>query len=153
MNLEQLKAGVRNTRELPLHGGNVRMRVLSEDELLQCRTDALAHAQRTGLDDEGMMLDQVIRQLYLALDDGDGNKLAGTVGDFKKHLSRPDRVYLTGEYLALEKECSPSLSSMTKVEFDETLEAIKKNPDLILKPSNFDMLKRLVRYLESQQIS
>lgn len=150
MNLEQLKAGVSNTKAVSFNGVDLRLRLLSEAELLQCRADALAFQQKNGLDDEGMVVDLVLRQLYLALDDGEGKRLAASVIEFKQQMTRPEREYFVTAYLELEKECSPSLQAMSMEEFETLREELKKNPDLILSTSNTGALKRLVRYLENQ---
>jgi hypothetical protein len=149
MNLEQLKAGVNNSKDVSLCGGLFRLRVLSEAELLQCRADALKDAVRTGQDDEGTMVTQVLRQLYLALDDGEGKRPAASFGQFTRLITRAEREYLVDEYLSLERECSPALETMTEDEFNGILDGVKKSPDLFLNVSNTDLLRRLARYLEN----
>lgn len=151
MLLEKLKAGVNNRRTVPFHGAALTMRVLSESELQLCRSDAMEHAARLKLDDEGLYNEISLRQLFSCLTDPEGRRLAESMDSFRQHMSRTDREYLIDEYLALEKECSPSLEKMTEDEFAAILEDAKKNPDSLLSGSGIATLRRLVRYLESRQ--
>lgn len=150
MTLEQLKAGISNSKEVTLCGGIFRMRVLSEGELLQCRADALKFAEKVGLDDEGVMIEQVLRQLYLALIDEDGKRASASVEKFKQSITRAERGYLVDEYLSLEQECSPALATMTEDEFNDILDGVKKSPDSFLNASNTGLLRRLARFLENR---
>lgn len=148
--LEKLKLGVDNTKMIPLMEEQIRLRVLTDDELLKCRADALAYAETLGLDAEGMTVDMAIRQLYKAATDVEGKPLAGTYEKFRGLLTRRWREYLIGEYLELERECSPSLDRLTEEEFEQLLEEVKKSPDLLRNSSNTNLLRRLARYLENR---
>jgi hypothetical protein len=151
MDLERLKAGVANSRPVTLHGEILTLRVLTEAELLKCRADALAFIRKQELDEESLLVDNVLRQLYLALSDGEGNRLAPTVVAFKERLTRGEREYLVAEYLELERECAPDLDAMGEEEFEGLVEEVKKNPDMLLSPSSTDLLRRLLRYLACRQ--
>ncbi len=151
--IEKLKAGIKNSKEVPFYGGTLKIRVLSEDELQQCRIEANRYAIKNGLDEESLINEIAIRQLYLAVsaNDVDGNKLADDIDSFRKFITRKEREYLIGEYLSLENECSPSLSVMTDEEFNKVLEEAKKDPFFLLSKSNTDLLRRLSVYLENRQ--
>lgn len=149
--LEKLKAGVKNSTETPFHGGTLKVRVLSEDELQQCRIEANRYAVKQELDEESLYNEIAVRQLYMAVSDKDGNKLASDIDSFRKLITRKEREYLIDEYLHLENECSPSLSVMTDEEFNRIVEEAKKDPFFILSRSNTDLLRRLIRYLENRQ--
>jgi hypothetical protein len=150
MNLEQLKAGVNNRRPVKFHGETLTLRVLNEDELAQCRIDSLAYVRKVDLDDDGMTVDLVLRQLYVALSDDAGKRLAPTLDKFKAGLTRSEREYLVNEYLAVERECSPDLSKMGEEEFEELVEEVKKNQDLLWNPSSSGLLRRLATFLDSR---
>lgn len=150
MDLERLKAGVSNSRPVTLHRGKLTMRVLSEAELLRCRADALAFVRKYELDEEALMVDNVLRQLYVSLTDEEGKPLGRTVDDFKAGLTRAEREVLVAEYLELERECAPDLDAMTEEEFERLAEEVKKNPAMLLSPSSTDLLRRLGRYLASR---
>lgn len=149
--LEKLKAGIKNNKEVPFHGGVLKIRVLSEDDLQQCRVEANRYAIKNELEDESLINEIAIRQLYIAVSDADGNKLADSIDAFRKAITRKEREYLVDEYLSLENECSPSLSAMTEDEFNRIAEEAKKDPFFLLSRSNTGLLRRLIRYLESRQ--
>jgi hypothetical protein len=149
--LEKLKAGIKNSKEAPFHGSALKIRVLSEDELQQCRIDANRYAVKHELDEESLYNEIAVRQLYMAVSDADGNKLAADIDSFRKLITRKEREYLIDEYLHLENECSPSLSVITEDEFNRIAEEAKKDPFFLLSRSNTDLLRRLLRYLENRQ--
>lgn len=153
MDLERLKAGTANTRTVELHGASVVVRVLTEWEILEARAAALAFAEKIGLDHEGMTVDLCLRQLYAALTDAEGKKLAVTFERFRSLMTRREREYLIGHYLELEKECAPDLEAMTAEEFEAISEEVKKSPDMLLSVSSAGLLRRLAGYLESRQLS
>lgn len=150
MLLEKLKAGVKNVRDVAFYGHVVRLRILSEDELQRCRTEAQTHAAKLKLDEEGTYAEIALRQLYLSLADPDGGRVAESADAFRRLVTRADREYLIAEYLALERECSPALAALTEEEFARIREDVKKNPDSILSGSNTALLRRLTAFLESR---
>ena len=147
--LEKLKAGVNNIRIIPFMGAKLRVRVLSEAEIQQCRADALEFANTAGLDEEGLYTEIALRQLYVSLSDEAGKPVADTIESFRKSLNRSEREHFTDKYLELEKEGSPGLEDMEQEEFDRILEAEKKSPGSLLSSSNTGLLRRVLRYLES----
>jgi hypothetical protein len=150
MILEKLKAGTRNSREIPFHGMRLKARLLSEAEIQQSQVDAHAYATLKRLTDEGKAVESILRQLFMSVTDHDGNKLAENMDCFRDLLTRVDREYLVEEYLYLEAESMPTNPGMEPIEFNEILAQVKKSPDSILNASNISTLRRLVRYLESQ---
>ncbi len=151
--LERLKAGTSNTTTVQFLGEDVTIRILSEAELQQCRAVGMKVIEAAELDDEALMVEIALQQLYLAVSDADGNRLAKTYAAFKALLSRSEREYLVGEYLELERACSPSLTTMTDEEFQALEMEVKKTPDLLLNASGIDLLKKLCRYLAGRQSS
>lgn len=149
--LERLKAGVNNTRSVLFLGETLTLRVLSEAELQQCRSGAEQVRGSLGLDDETVMLETVLRQLYKAVTDSEGKALSETFDSFKAAISRSEREYLVDQYLELEQECSPCPEMLTVPEYEQLKEEVKKSPDMLLSPSSIALLKKLTAYLASQQ--
>lgn len=148
--LEKLKAGIRNNRDVEFYNQNVVMRVLSEAEMQGCRTAAIDHATQKKLDQDSLMIEMVIRQLFLSLSDADGKPIADSLESFKGLLNREEREYFASKYLELEKECSPSFRAMTDEEYKKLEAEVKKDPFFLLSGSNIDSLKKLILYLENQ---
>jgi hypothetical protein len=151
MILEKLKAGTKNSKETDFHGVTLMIRLLSETEIQQCQIDTQFYAKKKELDEESKAVEGVLRQLFLAVTDLDGNKLAESIHQFRDLMIRVDREYLVEEYLQLEADCMPSVPRMERPEFEDILEQVKKSPDSIMNPSNIATLKRLTRYLENQR--
>lgn len=151
MFLEKLKAGIKNSKELPFLGEKIRLRLLSEAEIQKCRTDAKRYADENGLDEESKDIEDVLRQLFTALSDEDGKPCAKNMDSFRELLTRVEREFLVEEYLLLEQECLPSVPGMDKAEFEEILAEVKKSPDSVMNASNIGTLRRLIRYLDSQR--
>lgn len=151
MILERLKAGVNNTRDISFLGTTLRLRLLTEAEILKCRLDTLTYAEKNDLDEESQAIENARRQLFTVLHDKEGNPVAESIDSFRDLLTRSEREYLVEEYLLLENECTPSIPGMEKPEFDDILEQVKKNPESILNPLNTATLRRLIIYLESQR--
>jgi hypothetical protein len=148
--LEKLKAGVNNFRQIEFCGEMLKMRLLSESELQQCRSEAQAYAKVKQLDEESQFTEMALRQLFLAVTDNDGNKIADSLDSFRQLITRVEREFLIDEYLALEQDSLPSLPSMKDLEFEQILEEVKKSPDSVLNSSNTFTLRRLLSYLENQ---
>lgn len=151
MLLEKLKAGTKNTRDVNFHGITLKLRLLSEAEILQCRLDTGAYAKNKDLDEESQATENARRQLFTVLSDVEGNRVAENIDSFRDLLTRGEREYLIEEYLLLENDCSPSVPGMERAEFDDILEEVKKSPESILSASNTATLRRLVNYLEHQR--
>lgn len=149
--LEKLKAGIKNSKEIIFHDASLRMRILSEAELQQCRIDAQAYAAKKGMDEETLYGEIAVRQLYISLTDIDNNKITDSLENFRSGITRVEKEYFIDEYLSLEKEGSPSLSAINQAEFDSILIELKKSPNLVLNRSNINLLRRLIRFLENQQ--
>jgi len=148
MMLEKLKAGIKNTRDVNFHGATLKLRLLSESEILQCRLDTVAYAKKMDLDEESQATENARRQLFTVLSDSDGNRVADNIDSFRDLLTRGEREYLVEEYLFLENECLPSVPGMEQAEFDDILELVKKSPESILNALNTATLRRLTTYLE-----
>jgi len=153
MILEKLKAGTSNTRMVDFCGVTLKLRLLSEAEIQQCRVESQSYAKKKELDEENEAIENALRQLFVALSDQEGNRCAENIDSFRKLLTRVDREYLVEEYLLLEKDSWPSLPGMERPEFEEILEAVKKSPDSVLNSSNTSTLRRLIGYLESRRQS
>ncbi|EKD36408.1 MAG: hypothetical protein ACD_75C01523G0010 [uncultured bacterium] len=151
MILERLKAGVKNTRDIAFHGTALKLRLLSEAEILNCRLDTLTYAEKNNLDEESQAIENARRQLFTVLSDAEGNRVAESIDSFRDLLTRSEREYLVEEYLLLENECTPSVPGMEKAEFNDILDLVKKKPESILSTSNTATLRRLIIYLESRQ--
>lgn len=151
MILERLKAGVSNTRDITFHGTPLKLRLLSEGEILKCRLDTLTYAEKNNLDEESQAVENARRKLFTVLSDVEGNRVAESIDSFRDLLTRSEREYLVEEYLLLENECTPSVPGMAQAEFNDILELVKKSPDSILSASNTATLRRLIIYLESRQ--
>ncbi|MBV5339186.1 MAG: hypothetical protein J0665_06450 [Deltaproteobacteria bacterium] len=151
MILEKLKAGTKNTRDINFHGIPLKLRLLSEAEILQCRLDTVAYAKKKELDEESQAAENARRQLFTVLSDTEGNRVADNIDSFRDLLTRGEREYLIEEYLFLENECLPSVPGMERAEFDDILELVKKSPESILSVSNTATLRRLINYLENQR--
>lgn len=151
MILEKLKAGIMNTRDVGFHGITLKLRLLSETEIVQCRLDTLAYSVKNNLDEESQATENARRQLYIVLSDSEGNRVSDSIDSFRDLLTRGEREYLIEEYLFLENECLPSVPGMAQAEFDDILEQVKKSPESILSVSNTATLRRLINYLENQQ--
>lgn len=151
MILEKLKAGMKNSKSVDFHGETLKVRLLSEAEILQCRLDTMAFAKKRELDDESQAIENALRQIFVAFSDMDGNRCAENIDSFRDLLTRGEREYLVEEYLFLENECMPSVPGMDKAEFEDILEEVKKSPDSVLNASNIYTLKRLISYLGNRQ--
>ena len=150
MILEKLKAGTNNSKTVPFLGETLKIRLLSEGEMAQARMEAQAYTKQKGLDEESELIEKVLRQLFIAVTDTDGNKLAENMDKFRLLVTRGEREYLIDEYLMLERDCLPSVPGMDDAEFEDILDEVKKSPDSILNSSNISTLKRLIRYLENR---
>lgn len=151
MILERLKAGIKNTRDVDFHGTPLKLRLLSEAEILKCRLDTVAYSKKNELDEETQAMENARRQLFTVLSDTEGNRVAESIDSFRDLLTRGEREYLIEEYLFLENECLPSVPGMERAEFDDILELVKKSPESILSVSNTATLRRLTTYLENQR--
>jgi hypothetical protein len=129
----------------------LKIRLLSEAEMQQCRIDAQNFVKKNGLDEESELIEKVMRQLFVALSDEEGNKCTETIDSFRKLINRGEREYFTEEYLFLERECMPSVPGMDNAEFQNILDEVKKSPDSVLNAGNIYTLKRLLSYLVNQQ--
>ena len=151
MMLEKLKAGTKNTRDVNFHGITLKLRLLSEAEILQCRLDTVAYAKNKDLDEESQATENARRQLFTVLSDTEGNRIAENIDSFRDLLTRGEREYLIEEYLLLENDCLPSVPGMERAEFEDILAMVKKSPESLLNASNTATLRRLTTYLENQR--
>lgn len=151
MILEKLKAGIKNTRPVDFHGTPLTIRLLSEGEMQQSRLEAQAYSKKKDLDEESEIIEKALRQLFIALSDEEGNKIAENIDSFRNLVTRGEREFFIEEYLFLERESLPSVPGMDQSEFQDILDEVKKNPDLVLNGSNIYTLKRLISYLENQR--
>lgn len=153
MMLETLKSGITNSKQINFYGATLKIRLLSESEITACRLDTIAYAKKHDLDEESQAVENVRRQLFLALSDLDNKPVAENVDKFRELLTRGDREYLVDEYLQFENECLPTTPGMEKIEFEDIMEQVKKSPESIMNSSNIALLRRLIMYLENQRLS
>jgi hypothetical protein len=120
---------------------------LSEADLQQCRAAAERDRSRLSLDDDAVILETVLRQLYKAAADREGAPIADTFDGFKAVINRAEREYLVDAYLDLEVERSPRPETLTQAEYEGLTEEVKKSPNMLLNRSSIALLKKLTVYL------
>lgn len=148
--LERLKAGTYNTVDVQFYGETLKIRLLSEAELAQARIEAHAYAKQNNLDEESLYREIALRQLFMALADSNGNKLAPNIDKFRSLLTRVETDYLIERYMELEESVQPA-KLLDDVEFEKLVEEIKKSPTTALSGLNIDTLRRLIIFLVNQQ--
>ena len=157
--LARLKAGTANTKILDWPGTNekVALRILSQQQLQEAafETERIFKAAKIEihmLTADEYQNEKATQILYRALRlPSNMTEPIGTVTEFKSTLSLTEKEYLIKAYNEFEKECSPNPDHLSDVEFDRIVQAVKKNPSMIVGSSySTDLLKKLITVLASQ---
>jgi hypothetical protein len=151
--LERLKAGTKNTKTVKFPGTeeDVVIRILSEADRVEAHFAAERYFQAAKIEVSGTTVEayeaeKTLQMIYRAINDMEGSRLARTVDDFRKGLSRPEKDFLVDEYLALEAECVPGDGE----DLDSLVETLKKSPEEISSIGSIFTARRLITSLVNQ---
>lgn len=153
--LEKLLLGTENVRPIRWPGTDVTvsLRVLNQQDLQEASfaTERLFQAQKlpynTWLFDT-YQGEQETQILYRALREPETNQpLFPNISEFRKALTYETKKILIEEYLAHNKECSPSPDGLSDSEFDRLTEDLKKKPaETVGALTNLSTVKRLLLF-------
>lgn len=150
--LEKLKATHLVRHEVELLGCKLVLRILTEKD--RAEAGLAAHDAFVGVEmnltsadlHETRLANELLARAVL--DPATGQPVFATAGDLEVNLSRDQKGYLLSEYLAFEREYSPT--RLSDAEFDALLAEVKKRPQIdLLNNSSIGTLKRLVITLAS----
>jgi len=100
--------------------------------------------------------EQATQMLYRSLRDpaAPDEPICASVTEFRKALSADEKRILLDEYVAFEKDISPSPDNLSDEEFDRILSDLKKNPSQTLgNISSISTAKRLLAIMASQPVT
>lgn len=168
--LKRLKAGSENNKFLNWPGteNKVVMQILTVAQLQEAiiATENIFKKADIAISIQGGSLpmidefeaERITQVLYRALRDPEKltEPIAPTITEFRALLSNAERDELGKEYIAYEKECSPSPDTLSKEEFESLYQGLKKNAtQTIGSVSSISTAKKLmlclVKQLETSQ--
>lgn len=152
--LSRLKAGKSAIARVKIGDVEFGLRVLTEQDYLEAgfAAEAAMKAAKVELtiSTADLYEDEKASQLLVrALVDPESKKpVTDAARALREAIGRDERSYLTEQYLAHEKEFSPSGRSLSDDDFALLIEDVKKNPETPrLNGLSFAMLKRLITAL------
>ena len=161
--LAKLKLGTDNNKLIDFPGTTTKvvLRILSQADLQSATfaTERLFKQEKidvnivTGNEWDNEKATQI---LYMALRDPENmdEPIAKSISEFRRALSKETKDALIDEYLAFEKDCSPSPGNLSDEEFDRVVTEVKKKPEAILgKSFSTSMLKKLITFLASPPVN
>lgn len=124
--LDKLRAGTRQTHEVNFRALTVNLRVLSNDEVMSIKMQAVNEAKRLGWDAlEGVA---VLMQRYtLKLASTGPDKVPVLNDKFLSALSTDEMIGLYQEYIRIMDSVNPNIETIPNDEFRALVEALKKN--------------------------
>ena len=161
--LDTLKLGTKNCKMVKWPGTDteIAMSILSQQQIQDAvfATERLFKGEKIEMNmgtadeyDSELSTQKLFRSIH---DPKDMDKpVATTITEFRKALTREDRTVLIEEYLAFEKECSPSPDNLTNDEFDQLLSDLKKTPHETLgRITSISTLKKLLLIMASRPVT
>lgn len=158
--LQRIKLGTRATKLVTWPGSpeKVLMRILSQQQRQEATfaTEALFRGAKVDINmvtANEYESEQATQMLFKSIRDpaAPDEAICASVTDFRKALSADEKRILLDEYVAFEKEISPSPDNMSDDEFDALLSELKKTPDKTIGSiSSISTLKRLLLSLAYQ---
>jgi hypothetical protein len=158
--LSTLKAGTDNVKliKFPKSETPIALKILNQKELQDAAfcTERLFKTEKIDVNlmtSEEYSSEKATQILFRCIRDPENLEqgIAPNITVFRASLTRNEKEYLIGEYLAFEKDVSPSPDNMSNEEFDKILLDVKKNPeDITGKIFSSSMLKKLITTLVSQ---
>lgn len=156
--LARLKAGRAAIRRVKLGDVELGLRILTEQDYLEAGIATAAAMRQAHLEvnlgtADTWEQEKASQLLARALVDPDtGRPVAPGAKGLREAVTREQREFLIGEYIAHEREFSPTSGVLSDDEFGRLLEEVKKTPATTsLDDSSFATLKRLVRFLADPQ--
>lgn len=154
--LQQLKSGTNAQITVMIGAGEIGMRLLSEQDMLDASmaADRLFADAKIPVTFQNVAMyeaEKTTQQIYRAcVEPGTGNPVAENITEFRKLLSTSERAALIEAYNEFDQKMSPSPRAMPQDEFDALVFQVKKTPnETVGSISSLSTLRRLCSYLAS----